>query len=239
MINKSKAADAEKTTAFDAGKMILSDSSPFTVTESYKALRTNIAFALPGAGSKVIGVTSGSRAEGKSINAINIAISFAQIGKRTILLDCDMRLPTIASKLSLTQKPGLSDLLIFEAKPSEVIRVLPSGLEVMPAGSIPKDPTGLLESEVMGNLLKKLKEVYDYVIIDLPPMTTVTDAAILSPYIDGFMVVVRHEITTFKEVKEVLRQMSLSDAKVLGFVYNDVPVEEKKYYKYGYYGKNK
>ncbi len=221
-----------------AGAFLLDDNSPFAVKEAYKALRTNVTFSLPGSESKCIGFTSSERAEGKSTNAVNLGISFAQIGKRVILLDCDMRLPTVASKTGLQQNPGLSDLLVGEAAAKDVIRHYIDNMDVIPAGQIPPDPTGLLASDLMVKLLAKLKELYDYVLIDLPPVNTVTDASILSRYIDGFLLVVRHEAANYRDVTEMFRLLELSEAKILGFIYNDAPVESKKYYSHYYaYGK--
>lgn len=219
-----------------SGAFILTDNSPFSVKEAYKALRTNVTFSLPGGGAKCIGFTCAERAEGKSTNAINLGISFAQIGKRVVLLDCDMRLPTVASKMKLQQSPGLSDLLVGEATARDVLRHYADNLDVIPSGQIPPDPTGLLSSDLMARLITKLKDAYDYVLIDLPPVTTVTDAAILSRCIDGFLLVVRHEATQYNDVAEMFRQLELADSKILGFIYNDAPVETKKYYSH-YYAK--
>ena len=236
MIGRKKKSKGNKLTS--SGAFILSEQSPFAVKEAYKALRTNVAFSLPGGGAKCIGFTSAERAEGKSTNAINLGISFSEIGKRVVLLDCDMRLPTVASKLKLQQNPGLSDLLVGEATAKDVIRHYADNMDVIPSGQIPPDPTGLLSSDLMSKLIIKLKEVYDYVLIDLPPVTTVTDASILSRCIDGFLLVVRHEATQYKDVTEMFRLLELSEAKILGFIYNDAPVESKKYYSHYYaYGK--
>lgn len=213
---------------------ILSESSPFSVKEGYKALRTNVIFSLPGTESKCIALTSSARSEGKSTTAINLGIAFAQIGKRTILLDCDMRLPTIAAKLHLPKQPGLSNLIVGEASVNDVVQHYCEGLDVIPAGQIPRDPTGLLASEQMKYMLSKLKEYYDYVIIDLPPVTTVTDAAILTDSVDGYLLVVRHGVTDYRAVNEMLHQLTLSEAKIMGFVYSGAPVSEKKYYQHYY-----
>ncbi len=213
---------------------ILSDASPFAVKEGYKALRTNVIFSLPGSESKCIALTSSGRSEGKSTTAINLGIAFAQIGKRAILLDCDMRLPTIASKLHLAKQPGLSNLIVGEASVNDVVQHYCEGLDVIPAGQIPRDPTGLLASEQMKYMLSRLKEYYDYVIIDLPPVTTVTDAAILTDSVDGFLLVVRHGVTDYRAVNEMLHQLTLSEAKIMGFVYSGAPVSEKKYYQHYY-----
>ena len=97
---------------FDPKKMLLSSKSAFSVQEAYKTLRTNISFSLPGSGCKCIGITSANRGDGKSSVAVNLAISFAQINKKVVILDCDMRLPTVASKIGIESKPGLSNFLI-------------------------------------------------------------------------------------------------------------------------------
>lgn len=224
----------------DSKRSILREKSPFMMREAYKALRTNVAFSLPGGDARCIAVTSGSRGEGKSYNSVNLAIAFAQIGKKVILFDCDMRLPTVASKLGLKAKPGLSDYLVGEASLEEAIRRDVEGVDVIPAGSIPPDPTGLLESAQIEELIDRMREEYDYIIIDLPPVNTVADAAILSRCIDGFLLVVRHGNTENKDISEMLRQLRMVGARILGFVYNDVPVDGKRYYyRYYYYGKKK
>lgn len=226
--------------AVDSKRSILRERSPFMMREAYKALRTNVAFSLPGGDAKCLAVTSGSRGEGKSYNSVNLAISFAQIGKKVVLLDCDMRLPTVASKLGIKAKPGLSDYLVGAAELEDVLRRDVEGMDVIPAGSIPPDPTGLLESVQIEELITQMRECYDYIIIDLPPVNTVADAAIVSRCVDGFLLVVRHGNTQNKDIGEMLRQLKMVGAKVLGFVYNDVPVEGKRYYyRYYYYGKNK
>lgn len=106
---------------------------------------------------------------------------------------------------------------------------------MIPAGNIPPDPTALLQSRRMESLIAGLRKVYDYVIIDLPPVTTVADAAILSKYIDGFLLVVRHGNTEYGAIRDMLGQLQLADAKIVGFIYNDAEAEGNKYYKRYYY----
>lgn len=222
--NKRRLAGKEAT-------LLLRDKSPFIVKEAYKALRTNIIFSLPGAGCKCIAITSSERGEGKSTNSINLAVSFGQIGKKVLLIDADMRLPTVASKLNLKSQPGLSNLLIEEAKPEEAIQRLESwGIDVLPVGNIPPDPTGLLESAQMEQLLAHLRGRYDYIFIDLPPANTVTDALILSKCVDGFLLVIRHNVALHREVDEMINRFRLVNGKILGFIYADASVEHKRYY---------
>lgn len=216
-------------------KLILSDKSPWPVQEAYKALRTNITFSLPGTGCKVIAVTSAQANDGKSTICINTAISFAQLNKKVLLIECDLRLPTVGTKLEIRSVPGLSDTLIGSAHISEALRRnVRNGLDVLPAGNIPPDPTWLLQSNQMKVLIQQFRKLYDYILIDLPPVTTVADSSIMSRYADGFLIAVRHQTTEMPALEDALSQLHLAEAKVLGFVYNDVTSEGGRYYK-GYY----
>lgn len=223
---------------FNPKKMLLSEESSFPTREAYKSLRTNIMFSLPGSDSKCIGVVSANRGEGKSTIAINLAISFAQAGKKVIVVDCDMRLPTIGAKIGINSKPGLSNYLAGneDVRGQLIQRVDEYGIDVLASGDIPPDPTKLLGSEQMRGLIDLLKEYYDYVILDFPPVTVVTDAVILSSVVDGYLVVVRHGLSEFQKLKETFRQMEFSDAKILGIVYNGKG-QRSRYGKY--YRKNK
>ena len=220
---------------FDPKKMILSENSPFPMREAYKTLRTNVLFSLPGTDSKCIGVVSANRGEGKSTIAINIAVSLAQTNKKVIVVDCDMRLPTIAAKIGIKTKPGLSNYLAGsdDIQSNLIQRVGEYGIDVLASGDIPPDPTSLLSSQQMDNLITLLKEYYDYVILDFPPVTIVTDAAILSGKVDGYLLVVRHNLSEYKKIKETFRQLEFSDAKILGMIYNGKGGHGKGYYKRG------
>lgn len=222
----------------EEGQLILSEESPWPVQEAYKALRTNIIFSLPGQTCKVIGVTSAEQHDGKSVNAINTAIAFGEIEKKVMLIECDMRLPTIGAKLSVKSVPGLADLLVGQSTLKEVFhRNVRHNVDLIGAGTIPPDPTWLLQSEQMDALINSLKTHYDYIIIDLPPVTTVADAMIISKYTDGFLLVVRDKETDTGAVAESLDQMRFAKAKILGFVYNDVKETGGHYYRSGYYYK--
>lgn len=223
-------------------EFLLGEDSPFSVQEAYKALRTNVIFSLPGGAAKSIGITSSMQSEGKSMNSVNLALSFGQIGKRVLLIDCDMRLPTVATKLGLVGQPGLSDVLVGNCYLDEAIR--DGGqyrIHILPAGTIPPDPTTLLESEQMRVLLEHLRQQYDYIVFDLPPITTVADAAILAKYLDGFLLVVKHGHSQYRAINSMMAQLQMANAKVLGFIYANAPTGGSKYYKsyygYGSYGR--
>ncbi|MCD7886758.1 MAG: CpsD/CapB family tyrosine-protein kinase, partial [Clostridiales bacterium] len=199
---------------------LLDENAPFLMREAYKALRTNVQFSLPGNECKCIAVTSGERADGKSTTAINLALTFGQLNKRVLLIDGDLRMPTVARKMNVPKEPGLSDLLVGEAKAETAIQVNKKyGISILTAGKLPPDPTWLLESQQMKDLLEQFRREYDYIFIDLPPVLTVTDAVILSPSADGFLLVVQNNHTEHRIVTAMLDQLRLANAKVLGFVY--------------------
>ena len=213
-------------------KMLLTDNTPFAMQEAYKLLRTNVLFSLPGSGCKCVGVTSPCPGDGKSTTAANLALSLAQIGKRVLLVDCDMRLPTVASSFRIPLAPGLSDFLVGQAKIEDCVRQtsLP-GISLVPAGNIPPDPTGLLEARQIEHLFTAFRTICDFVIVDLPPVTSVPDAVILSKYLDGYLLVVRQKRTRHRDVVKMLKQLELADSKLLGFT-TIGGGQPKKYYSY-------
>ena len=212
---------------------ILNENTTFSVQEAYKTLRTNIMFALPGKECKCIGVTSPVSGDGKSTTAVNLAIALAQIGKRVLLIDCDLRLPTVASKLGIRPSPGLSDFLIGEVRIDEAIRSIEKyGIHVLPASSIPADPTGLLESRQIEHLFTALRRNYEFVIVDLPPVTVVSDALILSKCLDGYLLAVQQKKTKHRTVAETVRSLQLVDARILGAVVTGGSFSDKRYDRY-------
>lgn len=220
---------------FSPKTMLLSSKSPFSVQEAYKTLRTNVTFSLPGTDCKCIGITSANRGEGKSTIAVNLAISLAQLNKKVVLIDCDMRLPTVITKLGINAKEGLSNYLSGQISEVPVVRIRNLGIDVIPSGTIPPDATTLINSEAMAELVNLLKDAYEYIVFDFPPINIVSDAVLLSGMIDGYLMVVRHGVSEYKKVSEALRQMQFAEAKIVGFVYNGKS-NDKKYYKpKGYY----
>ncbi len=213
----------------------------FASSEAYKLLRTNLTFSFTEEDTRrVIGVTSSLKGEGKSLTSINLAYTIAETGKKVLLMECDLRLPNIAKRLQLESTPGLSNLLVGLNTASEVIQkgVLQTGLDVIVAGDLPPNASELLESSRMQYALEKLSEYYDYVILDLPPVTAVADALVASRLTSGMVVVVRQDYATRAALAETMRQMQHANARILGFVLNGVADSErpyqKRYYKYGY-----
>ncbi len=221
----------------------LCDDLNFASREAYKKLRTNIMFSFAEeAPCRVIGITSSLRGEGKSVTTINTAYTMAQSGKKVLLVDADMRIPTVAKKLDIARSPGLSNLLVGVDKREEIIqhvRFAKSGVQfdVISAGELPPNPSELLGSKRMDALLDTLKKHYNYIFFDLPPICAVSDAVIFSKYSDGMMLVVRQDYCRTDSLKEAITQLKFANVNIMGFVYNCASTGSKVYGKYGKYGK--
>ncbi len=206
----------------------------FTATEQYKLIRANLDFTLPeNEKCPVIGVTSAMRGEGKSTTAVNLSYVFAEKGSKVLLIDADLRIPSIAKKLEIEKSPGLTDLLRGKgAQMSEFKSHLLDNWFILPSGDIPPNPSELLGSGRMENVLKQLKEIFDYIIIDLPPVNIVSDAISVSSLISGMIVVIREEHTEKKELERCFRQLNLSNVNILGCVMNEAKSGGSAYGKY-------
>lgn len=209
----------------------------FGASEAYKLLRTNLVFSMTDEeGSRVIGVTSALRGEGKSTTSINLAYSLAQTGKRVLLLEADMRIPVMASILRLEENaPGLSQVLAGMTAPKDAVRQLPHllNVSVLPAGDIPPNPAELLASKRMEIILEALVSVFEYIIIDLPPVNAVSDGLAISRLLSGMIVVVRQDYCDQQALAEAMQRMELLEVKVLGFVLNGAESAAKRNKKYG------
>lgn len=217
---------------------IIGQNMTFELSEAFKLLRTNIAFSLPDDNEcRVIGVVGAIRGIGKSFVAANLAYSFAGADKKVLLIDGDLRMPTIAQKTGLAPTPGLSNYLAGVGADSvgAVTQTFAKNMDVITAGNIPPNPSELLGSEKMRALLEQLKEKYDYIIFDLPPTVVVSDALVVSKLVHGFLLVVRQNIDEKKSVQEMMRQFELVQAKVLGFVFNAFEGNSRRYGKNKYY----
>ena len=215
----------------------------FAATEAYKLLRTNIMFSLPDEGEcHVIGVTSSVQAEGKSSTACNLAYALAEVGCKVLLLEGDLRKPTLASKLGLAKTPGVSNLLVSRSEVHEVIQQcsLAPHMDIITSGDIPPNPPELLSSNRMARLIEQLKKEYNYIIFDLPPVMAVADALAIAKLLDGIVMVVCSGISDRQLLSEAMRQLELVNLRILGFVYRDADRTatkygrrySKKYYKY-------
>lgn len=221
---------------------ILNRKTPFVVQEAYRTARTNIIFSLAGSEDKCkkLCITSANAGEGKTTTTLNLAITFAQIGSKVLLIDCDLRKPRIHQYLGVVKTDGLTTVLSKQKEFEDVVyHNLRPGLDCLTSGSIPPNPAELLASDSMKNLLKKLEGMYDYILLDTPPVTVVTDAVALSNSVSGVMIVVREGYTNHESIEQALKLLKIANAKVLGFFVNDIDVVGINYGSYrGVYGKS-
>ncbi len=205
-------------------RQTLHENLEFTAKEQYKLLRTNLSFTLPeGLKCPIIGMTSSNRGEGKSTTSINLSYVLAENGKRVLLIDGDLRVPSVAKKMEIEKTPGLTNLLMgqdiqdFGIFRSKIL----NNWYVLPSGDLPPNPSELLGSRRMKSVLAALSEKFDYIIIDLPPVNLVSDALAVSNLIDGMIVVIREDYTEKKELEQCFRQLQMTNVKVLGCVMNN------------------
>ena len=222
----------------------ITEDTPFAIVEAYNTARTNTMFAVSTGNSKIIAVTSSNPSEGKSTTCANFAISFANAGYKVLLVECDLRKPTVAKNFAIKPKNGLSSILGGFCSVNDAINAdVLSNLDVITAGDIPPNPSELLGSQAMRTFLAASSEIYDYVFLDTPPVNVVTDSQLMNDIIAGIVFVVKEKHTTHPDIHSALDKIRLANGKVLGFVKTFGSVGKtgrygKKYaykdYKYGY-----
>jgi succinoglycan biosynthesis transport protein ExoP len=215
---------------------LVSNGVPANFSEAFRGIRTNVLFSSAQEGSKSIVVTSTGPGEGKSMVAANLAISLAQASQRVLLIDADMRKPKVHEVFSVAQEPGLSNVLVGNAKASESVRkTAASGLWILPAGKIPPNPAELVGSARFRDFLGSLKDHFDWVIVDSPPVMAVTDAALAAHFASGVVFVVGADMTSRHAAMRALDQLEQANAKFVGAVLNRVDLDRNSYYYSQYY----
>ena len=220
----------------------------FAATEAYKLLRTKLQFSFTDdKSSRVIGVSSALAGEGKSLSSINLAHSLSQLNKRVLLIDCDMRKPSICTKLPLVKEPGLSDYLSGQIGLDSLFQRcgIPGeedAFDVIVAGRNPPNPVELLSSPRMEKMLNQLRESYDYIVLDFPPVGEVSDALAVVKVTDGMLLVVRQNYCNRIAYANAVKQFEFIEAKLLGIVYNCASERTnsygRKYYYYSNYSRS-
>ena len=219
-----------------ARKLVTSANPKSVISEQFRTLRTNINFSMPDKELQTLLYTSSSPGEGKSTVAANTAVVFAQEGKRVLLVDADMRKPTVHYTFRLTNTLGLSNLLTRQASVAEVVKQTDiENLHIITCGPIPPNPAELLGSKTMIAVLEEMKEIFDVIIFDAPPVLSVTDAQILSNKCEGTILVVSSGETEKEGLLKVKETLTSSKANIIGVVLNNF-VFEKDHYYYQYYG---
>ncbi|MGY2745232.1 polysaccharide biosynthesis tyrosine autokinase [Arthrobacter sp. UYCu723] len=208
--------------------------------ESFRQLRTNLQFANVAGRAKTVLITSSLPGEGKSTTATNLAIAMAQSGQTICLIDADLRRPMVNEYLGLERNAGLTTALVGAVDVDELLQPWGEGsLFVLTSGQIPPNPSELLGSEEMKNLIVRLESVFDAVIIDAPPLLPVTDAAVLAQHVGGVVIVVGAQKTKRQDLQKSLRALEMVNANLLGVVLNRLPLKGPDAYAYSYYSSQK
>ncbi|MFY0517223.1 CpsD/CapB family tyrosine-protein kinase [Lysinibacillus sp. UGB7] len=214
-----------------ARKLVTVANSHSIVSEQFRTVRTNITFSMPDKDIKTILVTSATPGEGKSTNVANLGVVFAQEGKRIVIVDADLRKPTMHYTFLLQNAKGLSNILTRQLSVIEVVNStdIPN-LFVLTSGPIPPNPAELLASKKLDSLMEELKKEFDIIIFDAPPILSVTDAQILSNKCDGTLLIVNSGAVENTSVIKAKASLESSQANILGVVLNNYKLPRSQYY---------
>lgn len=206
------------------------------ISEAYRTLRTNIQFSSFDKKIQTIMLTSSGPGEGKSTTASNLAVVMAESGANTIIIDCDQRKPRLHKVFLTSNQTGLSDVLAGKEKFEDAVKdVGVPNLTLLTSGTRPPNPAELMASRKMGKFIEELKERFEYIIIDTPPVIAVTDAQLLSRYADGCLLVLASSQVDRDAAMKAKQLLEKVNANILGTVLNKLEVKEKGYYGYYYY----
>lgn len=215
---------------------------PFAVVEAYKNIRIHLMSALAEIDGKIVAFSSPNASEGKSTTSVNIAITLSQLNKKVIILDADVRRATVNKKLHLPNDKGCSDVLSGEVTLEEAIQSYNKHLDVLTSGSVANNPSELFSSAAFDRLLSELREKYDYVIIDTPPINLISDTLAIAQKCDGLVLIARASVTAYATFRSAIATVKQLNINVIGTIINGSGAARKKYrsyYKYSKYGYSK
>jgi capsular exopolysaccharide synthesis family protein len=217
-------------------KNIITFNSPKDpISEAFRNMRTNIVFSDIDGELKVMTITSSGKSEGKSTILSNYAVALAQSNKKVLLMDCDLRRPVIHKLFDRRNRVGLTNVLLKEADIKNAIQLTEvEGLHIISSGPIPPNPSEILASKRMGDLVDLLKQAYDYILIDAPPVGVVTDAAVLSRVTDGYILVAALSVASKDGVKMAIETLENVGGHIIGVVANNIPQNKRSGYYYYY-----
>lgn len=205
---------------------LLTGKSSKETKEAFNTLKTNLSFYVSKSSTPALAVTSGYSGEGKSLTCANLAIAMSSASRKVLLVECDMRMPSFGKMLGVSDKVGLSELLVgIKSKTSDVVVNSKYGrFDVITCGQIPPNPTELLSSERMRELVSEWRNSYDFVILDMPPVCEVVDATVVSDMVDGYLMVARSRYSDTNELATAIGKLKIVNGKTIGLVINDVNV---------------
>lgn len=236
-----KGKNKDATTYSKKGKKLITISKPqHIISEQFRTVRTNLSFSMPDKDLKTLLVTSSIPNEGKSTSSANLGVVFAKEGKKVLLVDADMRKPTLHFTFPMVNTYGLSTILTRQHEYIEAIEITEvEGLYIIPAGPIPPNPSELLSSKNMEYFIQSVIQEFDLIIFDAPPVLSVSDAQILANKCDGTLMIVNSGHVDKSEVVKAKAALQASQANILGVVLNNFKLPKSKYYYEDYAYKRK
>lgn len=230
--------NATNDTLVNGAKLITVAHPKSPISEQFRTIRTNVNFMAIDKPIKTLALTSANVSEGKSTITDNLAIVWAQTGQRVLLIDADLRRPTLHTTFNKSNQEGLTTILTSGTNSVDLRQIVQASgvenLDILTSGPIPPNPAELLSSQRMNTLIESVKSIYDMVIVDVPPMLEVTDTQVLSHYLDAMALVVKQGQTQKLAVKRAVELLNLAHANLLGYVMNDVNADGDAGYGYGY-----
>lgn len=219
---------------------LLTPQSSFVVSEAYRSLRTNLMYTGCAEKCPVYAITGSSANVGKTLSCANLAISYAQIGKKTLIIDLDMRMPSQHKALGLENKEGVSSYLAGVSNEPKFMNTEYENLSVMVVGRTPPDPTELLNSKRFSLLLDKAREIFDVIFLDVPPVGVMSDASIIAKDVTGYILVMEAGVSNRRELAQAISTIEKVNGNILGIVLNsaDPKYDPSWYDRYGKKNKN-
>ena len=212
----------------------LTGTSPFAIKEAYNSIRTKLMFTGKGEKCPIFAVTSSLASDGKTTNAVNLAISFAIADQKVLLIDADMRKPSIHRHFNCECRNGLSEILAGLTTEINLRETDTPHLKILTAGQIPPNPAELLSTDKMDTFLQYVSDYFDYVIIDTPPVNIVTDATVLAEKVTGYIFVTQSGKNHIRDITDAVHQLEDMNANIVGFILNDPSNEAERHYSYRY-----
>ena len=236
-----KRISLKHTTVSNPRYRVITIEQPLSIAaESYRRVKTSLEFSVLDKKLQVIQVCSSMQGEGKSVTVLNVAATYAEEGKKVIVIDLDFRRPKLHRSFNVENKDGITDVLAGHITLDQAIKSNGSGIDCLNRGSKVPYPTVILGSEAMRDLFEELKKIYEYIIVDCPPILAVSDATVISKLCDGCLFVISQSKTEKNAAKEAVKTLKDNGVNLLGCVFVNISAKRSNYYssKYKYYYQN-